>query len=81
MSSFDAIVIGAGHNGLVCAATLAKKGRSVLVVEAAEMVGGLAQDREFQAGFKAPIAHAASSFSTQVAKALDLARQCQRMFG
>ena len=74
MSSFDAIVIGAGHNGLVCAATLAKKGRSVLVVEAADTVGGLVQDREFHAGFKAPIAHAASSFSTQVAKALDLPR-------
>ena len=51
MSSFDAIVIGAGHNGLVCAATLAKKGRSVLVVEAADTVGGLVQDREFHAGF------------------------------
>ena len=38
--SFDSIVIGAGHNGLVCAAYLAKAGRKVLVVEAADHVGG-----------------------------------------
>ncbi len=48
---WDAIVIGAGHNGLVCAAMLAKAHNSVLVLEANERVGGAAITREFADGF------------------------------
>ena len=50
--NYDCIVIGAGHNGLVCAAYLARSGRSVLVVEAAAEVGGAAVTREFAPGFR-----------------------------
>jgi phytoene dehydrogenase-like protein len=46
------IVIGAGHNGLVCAATLARSGRSVLVLEAGGQVGGAAATRAFAPGFQ-----------------------------
>ena len=48
----DCIVIGAGHNGLVCAATLARSGRSVLVLEAGRQVGGAAATRAFAPGFQ-----------------------------
>jgi phytoene dehydrogenase-like protein len=49
---YDCIVIGAGHNGLVCAATLAQGGRSVLVLEAQPQIGGAALTREFASGFQ-----------------------------
>src|SRR5579871_5829284 len=49
---YDCIVVGGGHNGLVCANYLARGGRSVLVLEAAGQVGGAAVTREFWPGFK-----------------------------
>ena len=52
MIRYDCIVVGGGHNGLVCATYLARGGRSVLVLEAAERVGGAAVTREFWPGFK-----------------------------
>ncbi len=49
---YDCVIIGGGHNGLVCAATLARGGRSVLLLEAAAEVGGAARTREFAPGFR-----------------------------
>ena len=49
---YDAIVVGGGHNGLVCASYLARGGRRVLLLEAAGRVGGAAVTREFAPGFK-----------------------------
>ncbi|WP_422369829.1 phytoene desaturase family protein [Hoeflea sp.] len=62
----DAIVIGAGHNGLVAAATLARKGKSVLVVEAREHPGGMLGDREFR------LAHLPYPLRPEIARVLQL---------
>jgi len=52
-SRYDAIVVGAGHNGLVAASYLARAGRSVLVLEALEHVGGAAVSAQVFAGVDA----------------------------
>ncbi|MCH8889873.1 MAG: NAD(P)/FAD-dependent oxidoreductase [Myxococcales bacterium] len=52
MGNYDAIIIGAGHNGLVAAAYLAKAGRRVLVLERRDQVGGAAVTEEIFPGFK-----------------------------
>jgi len=49
--SYDAIIVGGGHNGLVCAAYLAKAGRRVLVLERRGVVGGAAVTEEVHPGF------------------------------
>lgn len=52
-SKYDAIIVGGGHNGLVCGAYLAKAGKRVLVLERNERVGGAAITREIAPGFRA----------------------------
>ena len=52
MSKYDAIVIGAGHNGLVTAAYLARAGKSVLVLEKRGLIGGATVTEEVIPGFK-----------------------------
>jgi phytoene dehydrogenase-like protein len=49
---YDAVVVGGGHNGLACAAYLAKAGRSVLVLERRHVLGGAAVTEELYPGFK-----------------------------
>ena len=49
---YDVVIVGAGHNGLICAAYLAKAGRKVLVLERNEQVGGAAVTHEFSDGFR-----------------------------
>jgi len=73
MARYDSIIIGAGHNGLVCAAYLAKSGQRVLVLEASGSPGGLAASREFHPGFHASVAQSVSHFSQKVASDLKLA--------
>ncbi|MER9399472.1 NAD(P)/FAD-dependent oxidoreductase [Mesorhizobium sp. M0615] len=73
MTSFDAIIIGGGHNGLVAAATLAKAGRKVLVLEAGTEVGGAARTEEFAPGFRvSSIAHVLNRLHPDVVKTLEL---------
>ena len=48
---YDAIIIGAGHNGLVCAGLLAKAGKRVLVLEENDQVGGASVTRSFADGY------------------------------
>ena len=52
----DAIIIGAGHNGLTCAFYLARAGLKVRMLEARELVGGAAVTQEFHPGFRNSVA-------------------------
>ncbi len=72
MSKYDSIIIGAGHNGLVCAASLARAGQRVLLLESTDSIGGLAANREFHPGFKSSIPHIVNHFPNSVARKLDL---------
>ncbi|HEY0876149.1 MAG TPA: NAD(P)/FAD-dependent oxidoreductase [Vicinamibacterales bacterium] len=71
----DAIIIGAGHNGLVTAFYLAKAGLKPLVLESRAAVGGCVTDEEFAPGFKAPLAHAIGPLRTSVVNDMGLARR------
>jgi len=56
MSNFDAVIIGAGHNGLVCACYLAKAGVKVGLIERQPFAGGATISREVWPGFKVSVA-------------------------
>lgn len=51
-NSYDAVIVGAGHNGLVCGAYLAKAGLDVCVVERRPMIGGASVTEDLWGGFK-----------------------------
>jgi len=70
---YDAIIIGAGHNGLVCASYLAKEGLKVAVFERREIVGGMCVSEEIWPGYKLSTgAYVISLFKRKFIKELDL---------
>jgi len=56
MQAYDVVIIGAGHNGLTCAAYLGMAGLAVKVVERRAVVGGAAVTQEFHPGFRNSVA-------------------------
>jgi phytoene dehydrogenase-like protein len=73
--SFDVVIIGGGHNGLVCAFYLSLAGKNVCVLERREIVGGAAVTEEFHPGFRNSVAsYAVSLLSAKIIADMDLAR-------
>jgi phytoene dehydrogenase-like protein len=72
MNKYDAIIIGAGHNGLVAAAYLAKAGKKVLVLERRDIPGGTLVTEEFD-GFKADMLQS-GTLRPDIIRDLDLPR-------
>jgi phytoene dehydrogenase-like protein len=70
---YDAIIIGAGHNGLVNAAYLAKAGKKVLVLEKRHLVGGASVTEEIFPGFKFSVfSYVVSLFRPEIIRDLEL---------
>ena len=72
---YDAIIIGAGHNGLVAASLLAKAGKQVVVLEKDERVGGILRPTHPAPGFTAPgLVHTVGRLRSSIVKDLKLDR-------
>jgi phytoene dehydrogenase-like protein len=72
-ASTDALIIGGGHNGLVCAAYLAGAGLNVTVLEQRSVVGGAAVTEEFHPGFRNSVAaYTVSLLNPKVIRDLEL---------
>lgn len=76
----DAIIIGAGHNGLVCAWYLARAGLKVTLLERRGVVGGAAVTEEFHPGFRNSVAaYTVSLLNPKVIRDMELARHGLRI--
>jgi phytoene dehydrogenase-like protein len=72
---YDAVVIGAGHNGLVTAGYLAKSGLRTVVLEKSEVAGGATKTAELASGVRVPaLAHTVGRLRRSVIRDLDLTR-------
>ena len=69
---WDAIIVGGGHNGLVCAAYLGKAGLSVLVLESRDVFGGPCGSFEFFPGYTASFSNSPGSLEWRVVEELEL---------
>src|SRR6187549_1108112 len=77
---YDALIIGAGHNGLVCAFYLARAGLKVRLLERRDVVGGAAVTEEFHPGFRNSVAsYTVSLLSPKVIADLRLAEHGLRI--
>src|ERR1019366_7094344 len=75
MTTYDSIIVGGGHNGLVAAAYLARGGRKVLVLERRELVGGCAVTEEVWPGYRvSTAAYLTSLLQERIVQDLDLER-------
>jgi phytoene dehydrogenase-like protein len=72
-NNYDYIIIGAGHNGLVAAGYLAKRGKKVLVLERRDIVGGQVATESFGDGFVVDSLHAGGTLRPDIVKDLKLA--------
>ena len=73
--NFDAIIVGGGHNGLTCAAYLARAGRKVLVLEQRHVLGGAAVSEEIFPGFTYSVcSYVVSLLRPEVIRELELAK-------
>jgi phytoene dehydrogenase-like protein len=70
----DIVIIGAGHNGLITAALLAKAGMKPLVLERGDQVGGCAVTSELAPGFRCPTLAHTAAIDPAIVRALDLER-------
>lgn len=76
----DILIIGGGHNGLVCSYYLAKAGHKVTVLEKRDVVGGAAVTEEFHPGFRNSVAaYTVSLLNPKVIHDMDLARHGLRI--
>jgi phytoene dehydrogenase-like protein len=73
-TTYDAIIIGAGHNGLVAANYLAKAGKKVLVLERRDVAGGQVVTESFGEGFVVDALHAGGSLRPDIVTDLGLAK-------
>jgi phytoene dehydrogenase-like protein len=74
-ASYDAIVVGGGHNGLTCAAYLARAGRDVLVLERRGVLGGAAVSEQVLPGFTFSVcSYVVSLFRPHIVRELELVR-------
>ncbi|QDT84953.1 phytoene desaturase family protein [Gimesia chilikensis] len=77
---YDCVIIGAGHNGLVCAHQLARQGWKVLVLERRDLVGGACVTEELWPGFKVSTAsYLVSLLLPEIEQEMELARYGYRV--